>query len=165
VDLFRLLKHLCTPDWFARRSFAADALEKIEQAVKASEQTHNGELRFVVEAGLPLPYLVSGKTVRNRAEELFAQLGVWETAQNSGVLIYVQLVDRRIEIVADRGIGSKVAQAEWAAICRSMEKSFKEGKFAEGALHAIERTTALLATHFPPLDRNPNELPDRPVVL
>jgi TPM domain len=165
MDPLRLLKHLCTPDWIAHRPFPAGVLEKIEQAVKASERKHDGELRFVAEAGLPLSHLFPEKAVRQRAEQLFAQLGVWDTERNSGVLIYVQLVDRRIEIVADRGISSKVAQSEWAAICRSMEKSFKEGKFADGALQAIERSSALLAKHFPPLDGNPNELPDKPVLL
>jgi len=165
MDLLRSLRHITTPAWAARRGFTKGVLSSIEKEIQASERKHDGELRFVVEAGLPLPYLFSGKTVRNRAEELFAQLEVWETARNSGVLIYVQLVDRRIEIVADRGISSKVAQSEWTAICRSMEKSFMEGRFAEGALQAIGRTTALLAKHFPPLDKNPNELPDKPVVL
>ena len=81
------------------------------------------------------------------------------------MLIYVQLVDRRIEIVADRGIAAKVEQTEWDAICRAMEKVFREGRFAEGALLAIGRITALLARHFPPRGRNRNELPDKPVVL
>ena len=81
------------------------------------------------------------------------------------MLIYVQLVDRRIEIVADRGIAAKVQQAEWNAICRAMEEAFREGRFAEGALQAIERITALLAKHFPRRAKNPNELPDKPVLL
>jgi uncharacterized membrane protein len=100
-----------------------------------------------------------------RAEDVFSQLHVWDTEYNSGVLIYVQLVDRRIEIVADRGIAAKVEQAEWNTICRAMEQAFKEGRFAEGALQAIERITALLARHFPPRGKNPNELPDKPAVL
>jgi uncharacterized membrane protein len=166
VNSFRLLKHLCLPDWVARRGFTPEVLRKIEQAIKASEQAHDGELRFAVEASLPLHYLVpKARKARERAEELFSALRVWDTARNSGVLIYVQLIDRRIEIVADRGISAKVAQAEWDAICRRMETSFREGKFAEGALAAIERTTALLARHFPPVADNPNELPDKPVVL
>jgi len=81
------------------------------------------------------------------------------------VLIYVQLVDRRIEIVADRGISARVDQSEWDAICRQMQQSFKRGQYAEGALQAIEAVTRLLARHFPPRGRNPNELPDKPVVL
>ena len=159
----RLLKHLLTPHWLALRAFPSRALREIEAAIKASERRHDGELRFAVEATLPLQFLRT--TTRKRAEALFGQLGVWDTENNSGVLVYVQLVDRRIEIVADRGISGRVEQAEWNAICRQMEQSFKRRQYAEGALQAIESITRLLAQHFPPCGRNPNELPDKPVVL
>jgi uncharacterized membrane protein len=162
----RALKHLCVPDWVARRPFTPGVLKKIEQAIKASEQAHDGELRFAVEASLPLHYLISKRRkARDRAEDLFSLLKVWDTERNSGVLIYVQLVERRIEIVADRGIAAKVEQVEWNAVCREMEKAFRAGRYAEGALQAVERTTNLLAKHFPARAGNPNELPDKPVVL
>ena len=162
----RALRHLCVPDWIARRPFTSAVLKTIEQAIKASEQSHEGELRFAVEASLPLHYLVSKRRkARDRAEDLFSLLKVWDTERNSGVLIYVQLVDRRIEIVADRGIAARVEQAEWNAVCREMENAFRAGRYAEGALQAVERTTGLLAKHFPARAGNPNELPDKPVVL
>ena len=165
MDIARLAKHLTAPHWIVNRRFPRRALDAIAAAITASEQTHDGELRFAVEAGLhPLP-LWRGQTPRQRAQELFATLNVWDTVHNSGVLIYVQLVDRRIEIVADRGISAKVAQSEWDAICRRMEGSFKAGRFEGGAVAAILEITALLARHFPPLADNPNELPDGPVVL
>jgi len=163
MSFSRLLKHLATPDWVARRAFPVSVLQNIEQAVQASERRHRGELRFAVEAGLPLQFLRLNS--RRRAEALFAQLGAWDTEENSGVLIYVQLVDRRIEIVADRGIAAKVEQAGWEAVCRRMEELFKEKRYLDGALEAIEAVTAILARHFPPGARNPNELPDKPVVL
>ena len=159
----RLLKHLLTPHWLALRAFPSWTLREIEAAIKASEALHDGELRFAVESSLPFSFL--NLKTRKRAEALFAQLGVWDTAHNSGVLIYVQLVDRRIEIVADRGISAKVAQSEWDAICRRMEDAFKADRFQAGAVTAIGEITALLARHFPPLGENPNELPDGPVVL
>ena len=159
----RLLRHLLTPHWLALRAFPSGALRKIEAAIKASEHLHAGELRFAVESSLPFSFL--NLNTRKRAEALFAQLGVWDTAHNSGVLIYVQLIDRRIEIVADRGISARVEQSEWNAVCREMEQAFKRGQHADGALQAIGAITRLLATHFPPGARNPNELPDRPVVL
>ena len=159
----RFLKHLLTPHWLALRAFPSRTLRELEAAIKASEHLHDGELRFAVEAALPLQFLKT--TTRKRAEALFGQLGVWDTAHNSGVLIYVQLVDRRIEIVADRGISARVAQAEWDAICRAMESDFRRDDFLKGALQAIGSVTRLLAGHFPPRGRNPNELPDKPVVL
>ena len=161
----RLARHLFTPHWAAYRAFPLAALKRIEQAIRASEKTHDGELRFAVEASLELSPLLKEVTSRQRARQLFAQLDVWDTAHNSGVLIYVQLVDRRIEIVADRGINAKVQQAAWDAICRRMEDVFRAGRFEQGALQGIEEITALLAKHFPPRGANPNELPDRPVVL
>ena len=109
--------------------------------------------------------MLRGVTARGRAAELFGQLGVWDTAENSGVLIYVQLVDRKVEILADRGITARVAQREWDEICREMEKAFRRGDFEAGAIAAIRRIGGLLATHFPSRPDNPNELPDRPVLL
>lgn len=161
----RIAKHLFTPHWVATRVFPRGTLAAVERAIRASETLHDGELRFAVEAGLhPLP-LLRGQSVRERANEVFSNLRVWDTQHNSGVLIYVQLVDRRIEIVADRGIGARVDQREWDAICRGMERAFRERRYEQGALEAIAHATRLLQRHFPPQGANPNELPDEPVVL
>jgi uncharacterized membrane protein len=165
MNVKRILNHLFTPHWIVSRDFSRVTLQRIGEAIAKSEQSHDGELRFAVEAGLHLVPLVHGVSPRQRARELFAQLHVWDTEHNSGVLIYLQLVDRRIEIVADRGISAKVAQSEWDAICRRMEAAFKRGEFEAGSIKAIEEITSLLATHFPPVGDNPNELPDSPVVL
>jgi uncharacterized membrane protein len=102
---------------------------------------------------------------RERALQLFASLRVWDTEENSGVLIYLQLVDHRIEIVADRGINRKVEQGAWDAICRRMETAFRGGGFEAGALAAIDEITRLLSRHFPAGPSNPDELPDRPVII
>jgi hypothetical protein len=163
MSLARTFRHLVTPDWAAGRAFPAHVLREVGQAIAASERQHDGELRLAVEG--PLPFHSLRIDSRKRAEDLFAQLRVWDTEHNSGVLIYVQLVDRRIEIVADRGIAGKVAQPEWDAVCRNMERSFKNRDFSAGALEAIEAITRILARHFPPRGANPNELPDKPVVL
>jgi uncharacterized membrane protein len=159
----RLLKHLFIPHWLACRSFPVAALRRIEQAVKASERSHRGEIRFAIEGSLHLRDL--RLSTRERARQVFAQLGVWDTEENTGVLIYVQLVDRRIEIVADRGIAKRVEQAEWEKLCRAMERAFRERRFEAGVLEAIEGVTQILARHFPARGANPNELPDKPAVL
>src|SRR5262245_9498762 len=104
MDLQRILKHLIAPQWIVDRKFPAATMQAIEAAVRESERLHDGELRFAVEGGLNLWLLLHGRTPRARAIEIFSQLRVWDTENNSGVLIYVQVVDRRIEIVADRGI-------------------------------------------------------------
>jgi uncharacterized membrane protein len=161
--VMRALKHLFTPHWLALRPFPPATLTKIEQAVKSSERAHRGELRFALEGPLHLGHLRT--PARERARQVFGQLGVWDTAENSGVLIYVQLVDHRIEIVADRGIAAKVEQREWEAVCRAMERAFKAGNYEAGALEAIQSVTAILARHFPAGAVNPNELSDKPAVL
>lgn len=154
-----------TPPWVVGRRFPAATLQTIEAAVAASEATHAGELRFAVEAALAPGPLLRGQSARERAVEVFSGLRVWDTEGNSGVLIYLLLADREVEIVADRGISARVPQAEWEAICRRMEERFRQGDFEAGALAAINEVSALLAAHFPAPARNPNELPDRPEVL
>ena len=162
---WRLLKHLVVPDWFSRTLLSAEALRKIEEAIRASEREHDGQLRFVAEASLPLSYLFRKQSSRRRAEDLFAALRVWDTEHNAGVLVYVQLVSRHIDIVADRGIARKVAQRDWDEVCRAMEAFFRRGEFAAGSLEGIARATALLRGAFPKTADGSNELPDRPVVL
>lgn len=166
MKVLRLFKHLFVPDWLPHRAFTPEILSRIEEAITASEKKHRGELRFVAEASLPLAYLfLKRRSSRRRAEDLFASLRVWDTEENSGVLIYVQLVSRHIDIVADRGIARRVAQPEWEAVCRAMEEAFRRGEYLEGSLRAVESVTHILARHFPPGAANPNELPDRPAVL
>jgi hypothetical protein len=161
----RIVKHLFAPHWIATRAFPRRTLDTIEAAIRASEKTHAGELRFAVEAGLHLWPLLHGQTTRQRAQEVFSGLRVWDTEHNSGVLIYVQLVDRRIEVIADRGISAKVPQHDWDAICRRMEAAFRERRFEQGVLKAIGEITVLLSQHFPPPANEHDELPARPVVL
>ncbi|MCK9380472.1 MAG: TPM domain-containing protein [Sulfuritalea sp.] len=165
MKLSRLFKHLLLPDWFVQRVFARGDLAAIGSAVAACEKSHRGELRFVVEGHLPLSALWRDLSPRQRAVELFSTLRVWDTEENSGILIYVQLVDRKVEILADRGIAARVAQADWDAICRAMEASFGRGEWRQGALQAVARAGELLASHFPAGDNNPNELPDQPLVI
>lgn len=165
MSLKRVLKHLFVPDWLARRAFPRPVLDAIKQAIAASELRHCGELRFVVETGLDLPLLWRGTTSRQRAAQLFATFGVWDTENNSGVLVYVQLVDRQVEILADRGIDARVGQGQWAGICGRLQQCYVRGEFQAGSLAALAEITDLLALHFPPAATNPNELPDRPILL
>lgn len=165
MRLRRLLRHLLMPHWWVLRVFDREARQAVEAAVADSERQHRGELRFVVEGLLPVGHLIRGVSARQRAEELFAQLRIWDTAENSGILIYVQLADRRSEILADRGIAAQVPQAEWDGICRGMARAFASGDYRGGALQAVREAGEILIRHFPAADENPNELPDRPLVL
>ena len=165
MNLPRLLNHLLTSPWRALRRFPPALRDEIAAAVATSERRHRGELRFAVEGPLPLRALLNDQSPRERASELFAQLRVWDTEENSGILIYLQLVDRDVEILADRGIAAKVPQATWEALCRALEAAMRTGECREGMLAAIEGIGRLLTEHFPASGENPNELPDRPVVI
>jgi uncharacterized membrane protein len=118
----------------------------------------------VIESSLPVSLLRDKDASHRRALELFSRLGVWDTAQNSGVLIYLQLNDRCVEIVADRGINACVEADFWSGVCRRMEEAFREGRHEQAVLRALHEITSLLAVHFPPQGENPNELPDAPLV-
>lgn len=165
MNLKRGFKHLLTPPWLAAWRFGPALSAEIGAAVEVAESRQRGELRFVVEGPLPLAELCRGCSARQRAADLFARLGVWDTADNSGILIYVQLVDRRVEILADRGIAARVPQHEWEAICRAMEAAFGSGDYRAGALAAIGRAGELLAEYFPAGEKGANELPNPPLFL
>lgn len=161
----RWIKHLFLDGVAIKRSFPRASLAAIEAAIAAQEKRHRGELRFAVEGGLPLLPLLRGHDARSRAIEAFGRLRIWDTEDNAGVLIYLLLGDRRVEIVADRGIDSKVGTAAWDAICGEMQAAFAAGRFEAGAILGIEAISDLLATHFPVDGENRNELPDAPVIL
>ncbi len=161
----RLLRHLLTTRWCLRRAFPASTLIAIEAAVRAAEREHSGEIRFAIETGLDFRRLCSGGGARHRALEIFARLRVWDTVRNNGVLIYLLLADRDIEIVADRGFDGKVDAEQWREVCRCMETEFGAGQFEAGALAGLRRASAIVARHFPPGDGDRNELPDAPVVI
>lgn len=165
VKLKRLFDHLFYLPGALRRAFPASVLKAIEEEIGASEVLHSGELRFAIEAALPLGAVWRGLSGRARAIELFSQLRVWDTEHNSGVLIYLLLADHDIEIVADRGISARVDQREWEQITRQMEEAFRAEQYEQGALAGIRAITALLAHHFPPDGNNPDELSNRPVLL
>jgi uncharacterized membrane protein len=161
----RLLKHLWLDESDTRRAIPDQLVERLARRVAASEQRHSGEIRIYVEAGLPLADVWRGTTARERALTLFGELGVWDTEQNNGVLVYLLLAEHAIEIVADRGLNRHVAHDHWEDIVHHMEAAFREGRFEDGLTQALEEVSALLVRHFPQPHGAPdvNELPDQPV--
>ena len=165
MQLGRICRHIALPDWWVRRRISKASLHAIKKAVAASETMHRGELRFVFEATLPLSEVWSGRPIRERALDAFSDLRVWDTENNSGVLIYIELLDRRVEIIADRGINACVDKDFWETVCRRMEAAFSHGEFEAGCLAALKEITVMLATHYPVAEAsNPNELSDRPAL-
>src|SRR5579871_5763190 len=166
MGIKRIGKHLIEHHWRARRVFPPQALAMIEQAIRAGEATHSGQIRFVVEGALDGRPLFSGQSARERALDIFSHLRIWDTAHNNGVLIYLLLADRKVEIVADRGIDAKVGAAGWQTICSAMEADFRVGNFADGVIKGIAAVSQQLAACFPRHSAGgPNELPDAPVVM
>lgn len=165
VNIPRILRHLATPPWRVRQIFPSQTLSSIEQAIREGEARHFGEIRVVVEGALGLPALLRGQSTRERALELFSRLRVWDTEHNNGVLIYLLLADRDMEIVADRGIHQRVNTAEWERLCRVMEAHFRNGEFERGILEAVAGVAAHCERHYSSGGVNPNELPDQPMLL
>jgi uncharacterized membrane protein len=165
MGIKRIGKHLLEHNWRVRRVFPPEALATIEQAIKAGEATHSGQVRFVIEGALDGRPLFRDQPARERALDLFSQLRIWDTAHNNGVLIYLLLADRDVEIIADRGIDAKVGREGWEKICKAMESDFKAGNFAGGVVRGIEAVSRQLAAHFPKHGGGKNELPDAPVVM
>jgi uncharacterized membrane protein len=151
--------------WYWRLSFPKAVLNEIEKAVRQSELQHRGELRFAIENSLAPGWVWHGMHSRQRAWQVFSNLGVWDTEENSGVLIYILLADHKVDIIADRGICKLVAQSEWDRIAGIMKSEFSQGRYREGSLAGIIEITALLVKHFPADASGANELPNRPVII
>ena len=165
MNLVRLLRHLSTPRWRVRRTFSPATLHAIERAIREAEATHDGQICFAIEAALEILPLLQGVSARERALEVFAQRRVWDTEHNNGVLIYLLLADRDVEIVADRGIHRHVGNADWEHVCRKMEAEFRDGRFEAGVLAGIDAVSHHLAHHFPRRRDGANEISDRPIIL
>jgi len=158
----RLLRHLLALPGAVARAFPGGAMSAIENAIRESEKLHDGEIRFAVEAALHPAQLWRGVSARARAIEIFAELGVWDTERNNGVLLYLLLADRDVEIVADRGFNGKVSAEEWERVCRRMESALREGRHADAVIDGVQSLSSIIARHFPPRPGGRNELPDAP---
>lgn len=151
--------------WQLRRMFPRSTLEAIENAIRASESIHGGQIRFAVEGALHGARLYRGQSPHERALEVFSQLRVWDTEHRNGVLIYVLLADRAVEIIADRGAHSRVGSDNWQSICQEMNDHFRAGDYEGGAVSGIGAVARHLAKHFPAAGEGRRELPERPAVL
>jgi uncharacterized membrane protein len=163
--LKRQWRHWTSTTARARALFPDETLAAIGSAITAGELRHRGELRLIVESAMPSELIWNDTAIRQRALSLFAEYGVWDTEDNCGVLIYVNLAERKVEIVADRQIARRVGAPAWQQVCRAMTQGFASGQFRDSTLAAIEQVNTLLATAFPADGARANELPDRPIVL
>jgi uncharacterized membrane protein len=165
MGLARILRHLFTTAWSVGKVFPAEALANIEAAIGESETAHTGQIRFAVQHSLDTREVLRGISARQRAIEVFGELGVWDTEHNIGVLIYFLLADRDFEIIGDRGIDARVGPEGWEAICRGMEERIREGEFQRAVIWGIEAVGEHLRASFPREGGPAGTLPDHPVIL
>lgn len=161
--LQRCWRHLVTYPLIVRRRLPDATLTAIEQTVLVSERAHGGEIRVAIEADLSLLDILQGVTPRQRARNVFVELEVWDTVARNGVLIYLCLADRAVEIVADRGLSSVVSDAEWRVVCEQLQQACGSGQYQQGMCSAVQAVGRLIAKHYPHADHN--EQPNRPVLL
>src|SRR6185312_6505621 len=159
MSMKRITRHLLQHHWRAKQVFTPNVLARIEQAIRQSEATHAGQVRFVVEGALDGAALFRNQPARERALDVFSQLRIWDTVHNNGVLIYLLLADHDFEIVADRGIDIRIGHAGWEKICQEMEADFRAGDFEHGVIKGIGAVSRQLSVHFPKSGGGPNELP------
>ncbi len=165
MGIKRIGKHLLASHRRVRKYFPRHVMDNIEAAIKASEKQHTGQIRFVVEGALDGRPLFNDQAARARAIDVFSSLRIWDTAHNNGVLIYLLLADRDVEIVADRGIDAQVGHAAWQKICDEMETQFRSGHFEAGVIEGIAAVTKYMAEYFPATGSHKNELSDAPTIL
>ena len=171
---FTFFKHRWLDVSDSNHALPDDLLKRLNGRIAASEHRHSGEVRICVEAGLPTSYLwryfwhqTPMKTImRERAVMMFSKLRIWDTAEKNGVLIYLLLAERDIELVADRGINQFVDHAEWKAIVKRLSSALHEGKFEDGLTQALEEVSAIMMRHFELKagEKNPNQLPNAPFI-
>lgn len=150
----------------SKRLFSAEQQAQIAQAIAHAENGHRGEIQVIIEASLPSDTAYQYDTLQ-RAQYLFGKYRVWDTAQNSGLLIYLNLCAHQVELVADRGIDQAVATQCWENICQSMLPHFKEKQFTTGLCVAIGALGEVLKNFYAhdADDDAGNELANQPRLL
>lgn len=163
--LSRLKRHLLTTAGAGRRAFPSATLKTLEATIASGEALHRAEVCLIIEPALTLTEVLQQVSARERARELFALHRVWDTEDNCGVLIYVNLADRKVEIVADRAVGRVVAASDWQTLCHTMTHGFAHGDFRDSVNTALQKLNALLQHHYPAQGARDNQLGNRPVLL
>ena len=168
--LRRWARHLWLDERASRRWLDDAAAERLRQRIAAGEAQHLGEVRICVEASLPLAWLWPppadeadlAARIRRRAVQWFARLHVWDTEANAGVLIYVLLAERVIEIVADRTLARQVPPAQWDDAVQALQQGLRAGTVEAALTCAVDTVHGWLLAVAPATSGhpNPNELPD-----
>ncbi len=162
----RWLKHvLYMPA--SKRYFSKQDQHAIAQMVKQAEEGHVGEIQVVIEGHIP-SHQAYHQNTRLRAQQLFAELGVWDTEYNSGVLLYLNLCEKTVEIVIDRGIYQATTQQTWQQICDVMIAELKNKNYriavSNGVLEIGQILNLFYGDKYSQID-NVNELSNNPIIV
>jgi len=149
ASIQRLFKHWFTGPREAARAFPLDALERLQQIITEGEQTHRAEVRLIIEAAMPLRKVWRGMSTRQRAIDLFGSYRVWDTEENNGVLLYLNLAEHQLELVTDRAAARAVTHEDWQKICDPMLAAFRQGAYEEGTAQGLRAIHRELHEVFP----------------
>ena len=149
----------------ARRLFDEAAFERIEAAISDGESTHRGEIRFALEGDLTLNDARHCSAPRDRAMMAFAQHGIWDTEENSGILIFLQWPLHAVEIVVDRGVCRSIDDSVWQQAIDRIVSGAGEQRPVDGVVDAIGMIHQALARAMPSDGTDVDELPNRPIRL
>ena len=163
--LKRIFRHLTTTSAAGRRAFPPEGMKAIQAAIARGEKLHRAEIRLMVEVSMDLGALFEGRTSRHRALALFSEYRMWDTEENTGILLYINLADPQVEIVADRGVNKLLDAAQWQQLCRTITAGFAAGRYDESVVEAIDSLNELLHPGLPAGSDNLNELSNRPMLL
>ena len=114
---------------------------------------------------LIIPKRVKNKAVYNKAIKVFVHSGVYKTKSNTGILLFFSVLERKIQIVVDSGIASKISHSTWKNLADSLAEGFKIKNPTQVIINSIEECGEILAKEFPCQKENPNELPDGLVII
>ena len=99
-----------------------------------------------------------------QALQEFYRHGLHRTVGETGVLIFVSLLERRVVVLGDRGIDAVLDTSHWAATSEAILDGIRAGSLKKGIALGVQRSLAVLEEHFPPVGENPNEVPDHVIV-
>lgn len=160
----RLWRQLIFVPIWHNRWLTSDNKATLAKHIEQAEQGHQGEICLIIENHLPIRHAYH-QGCRERALDLFAHYRVWDTENNSGILIYINLCEHDLEVIADRGINQKAQKDAWQTLCQKTLTHFKNQNMLGGISELIDEIGKLLRQHYPNHDTASNELPNHPIYL
>lgn len=163
-SLKRWLKHFFFMP-ATKRYFNQQDQHAIAEAVKQAEKGHVGEIQVVIEAYIPAAQAYYQDSYA-RAKQLFAEVGVWDTEFNSGVLVYINLCDKKVEILIDRGIKKATTKDAWNSICEKMIQTIKKQEYREAVVLGVTEIGIVLDDYYTDQYQDTeNELSNSPIII